>query len=91
VRTCCMCFKIKELLLSRGNTVCIFINDVPVSIDYGLTFGSFVDYSCTFKCVDFITTIQMLKKQYRLYCTCLGHISRSHMHRFVAKKIRVSI
>ena len=66
VHTCCMFLKTKGLLLSKGNAVCIcvyiFINDIPVNIDYYLTFGSIVDYFCNFKCVDFITTMQMLKK-----------------------------
>lgn len=66
MHTCCMFLKIKGLLLSKGNAVricvCVFINDVPVSISYCLTFGSVVDYSCIFKCVDFTTTMQMLKK-----------------------------
>jgi len=66
VHTCCMFLKIKGLLLSKGNAVClcvcIFINDVSVSIDYCLTFESVVDYSCTFKGVDYITTMQILKK-----------------------------
>jgi len=83
------------LLLSKGNEVCvcvcIFINDIPVSIDYCLTFDSIVDYSCTFKCVDFITTMQMLKKHWRSYCTCLGHISRSQIHSYVSKKMRLEL
>jgi len=95
VHTCCMFLKIRGLLLSKGNAVrvcvCVFINDFPVSINYCLTFGSIVDYSCIFKCVDFITAMQMLKKHWRSYCTCLGHISRSQIHSFMAKKIRLEL